>query len=164
LSVRQRAGTLSEFGEVTDCLFDEFEFHLVGAYHSDGQTYGPTPGPADAPNMFCYFVEHFGFVFRSPPPPPPGTCGPDSASQCRGRVEGHVCGTPSRPGTCVGAPACRCESGPPPPPPATCGPGSAGYCVGLPQGAHCRAGVYSGRCVGAPNCYCQLICPPGGCR
>jgi hypothetical protein len=65
LSVRQPAGELSEFGEVTDCLFDEFEFHLVGAYHPDGQTYGPTPGPADAPNLFCYFIEHFGFVFQS---------------------------------------------------------------------------------------------------
>lgn len=63
LSVRQPAGALSEFGHVGPCLFDEFEFHLVGVYHPDGMTYGPTPGPADAPNIFCYFIEHFGFSF-----------------------------------------------------------------------------------------------------
>jgi hypothetical protein len=61
-----RGIALSEFGEVTGCLFDEFEFHLVGAYHPDGLTYGPTPGPADAPNLFCYFAEHFGFAFVNP--------------------------------------------------------------------------------------------------
>lgn len=39
----------------------------------------------------------------------PQVCSTDSpAGQCRGRVEGHVCGTPSRPGRCVGAPDCRC--------------------------------------------------------
>jgi hypothetical protein len=27
------------------CLTDEFEFHVALAYHIDGQTYGPTPGP-----------------------------------------------------------------------------------------------------------------------
>ncbi len=116
LSVRQRAGELSEFGEVTDCLFDEFEFHLVGAYHPDGQTYGPTPGPADAPNMFCYFVEHFGFVFQSPPPPPPGACGPASVPSCVGKVVGQWCpSSPGRPSTCVSAPACICR--------VTCPPG-----------------------------------------
>jgi hypothetical protein len=49
----------------------------------------------------------------SEPPPLPGTCGPDSPGQCRGRVEGHVCGTPSRPGRCVGAPVCHCQACPP---------------------------------------------------
>jgi hypothetical protein len=107
LSVHQPAGALSEFGEATDCLFDEFEFHLVGAYHPNGQTYGPTPGPTDAPNPYCYFVEHFGFVFRAPPPP--GTCGADSAPQCRGRPEGSICGTRERPGFCEGAAACGCQ-------------------------------------------------------
>ncbi len=48
------------------------------------------------------------------PPPPPGTCGPDSPTQCRGRVEGSGCGSPSRPGRCVGAPACRCQACPRP--------------------------------------------------
>ena len=40
LSVFQPAGALSEFGEVTGCLFEEFEFHVVGVYHPDGMTYG----------------------------------------------------------------------------------------------------------------------------
>jgi hypothetical protein len=161
ISVLHPLGALSEFGEVTDCLFDEFEFHLVGAYHPNGQTYGPTPGPTDAPNPFCYFVEHFGFVFQTPPPIP-GTCGQDSALQCRGRAEGTACGSPSRPGSCVGAPACRCESTPPPP--GTCGQDSALYCIGRPAGAPCRVGRYSGTCLGAPTCHCQLNCPRGGCR
>lgn len=30
--------------DVAGCLLDEVEFHLVGVYHSDGQTYGPAPG------------------------------------------------------------------------------------------------------------------------
>lgn len=111
LSVRQPAGALSEFGEVTNCLFDEFEFHLVGAYHPNGQTYGPTPGPADASNPFCFFVEHFGFVFQSPPPPPPpGVCGAASAGQCVGKVEGQYCSLGvQHSGFCVGAPSCTCQ-------------------------------------------------------
>jgi hypothetical protein len=36
-------------------------------------------------------------------------CGPSSLWQCRGRPVGSVCGTPSRPGRCVGAPACTCK-------------------------------------------------------
>ena len=65
LSVHHPAGDLSEFGATTGCLFDEFEFHLVGAYHPDGQTYGPFPGPEEAgfPDLYCYFIEHFAFVF-----------------------------------------------------------------------------------------------------
>jgi len=30
--------------DVGGCLLDEFEFHLVGVYHFDGKSYGPTPG------------------------------------------------------------------------------------------------------------------------
>src|SRR5437867_2769046 len=64
LSVRHPAGALSEFGAAGACLFSEFQFMLVGVYHPDGQTYGPTPAPAEAPNPFCYFVEHFGFGLK----------------------------------------------------------------------------------------------------
>jgi hypothetical protein len=35
-------------------------------------------------------------------------CGTDSVWQCAGRPVGSLCGTPSRPGKCVGAPDCRC--------------------------------------------------------
>ncbi len=40
----------------------------------------------------------------------PQVCSTDSQvpGQCRGRAEGSVCGTPNRPGRCVGAPDCRC--------------------------------------------------------
>lgn len=38
-------GPLSEFGMVDDCLLNEYEIHLAGAYHLDGQTHGATPGP-----------------------------------------------------------------------------------------------------------------------
>ncbi len=110
LSVHQPPGTVSEFGEVTDCLLDEFEFLLAGAYHPNGLTYGPTPGPPDAPNMFCYFVEHFGFVFRGNPPPATETCGPGSVPGCVGRFEGHPCPSgPSHPAVCVSAPTCECR-------------------------------------------------------
>lgn len=42
---------------VEGCLLDEYEVHLVGDYHLDGQTHGPVPG---APGVH---VEHFGAVF-----------------------------------------------------------------------------------------------------
>lgn len=44
-------------------LFDEFEFHLAVVYHPDGKTYGSTPGPVDAPNMYSYIVDHLVFVY-----------------------------------------------------------------------------------------------------
>jgi hypothetical protein len=44
-------------------LFDEFEFHFALVYHPDGQTYGPTPGPADALNQYSYIVDHLVFKF-----------------------------------------------------------------------------------------------------
>ena len=36
-------------------------------------------------------------------------CSADSYFQCAGRVQGSLCGTPSRPGKCVGAPDCTCQ-------------------------------------------------------
>ena len=52
-------GPLSVFGQIAACaLTVEFEFHVVGAYHIDGQTHGPTLGPAGNA------VEQFGFIFR----------------------------------------------------------------------------------------------------
>ena len=39
---------------------------------------------------------------------PPQVCGMNSPLQCRGRAEGSGCGSPGRPGRCVGAPDCRC--------------------------------------------------------
>jgi len=39
--------------DVTDCLMDEIEVHLVGVYHFDGKTYGPGPGfPHGAAEQF----------------------------------------------------------------------------------------------------------------
>ncbi len=54
------AGNLSEFGSIGSCvLSDEFEVHFIGAYHLDGNTYGPTPGPDGS------YIEHFGFIFKN---------------------------------------------------------------------------------------------------
>jgi hypothetical protein len=36
-------------------------------------------------------------------------CGTGSAWQCAGRPVGSLCGTPSRPGRCKGAPDCTCQ-------------------------------------------------------
>ena len=44
-------------------LFDEFEFQFAVVYHPDGQTYGPTPGPADALNQYSYIFDHLLFTF-----------------------------------------------------------------------------------------------------
>jgi hypothetical protein len=65
ISAFHPAGSLTGSNDVSDCLLDEFEFHFVLVYHPDGQTYGPTPGPADALNPLCYFVEQLAFVFSS---------------------------------------------------------------------------------------------------
>ena len=52
-------GDLSEFGRIADCaLADEVEWHVIGAYHIDGQTHGPDLGPDGSA------VEQFGFIFR----------------------------------------------------------------------------------------------------
>lgn len=56
------AGPLSMVGSIGACaLTDEFEWHVVGAYHLDGQSHGATLGPAGTA------VEQFGFVFKSAP-------------------------------------------------------------------------------------------------
>ena len=51
-------GPMSFFGEATDCLLDEYEVHVVGAYHIDGKTYGGELGPDGVA------VEQFGFEYR----------------------------------------------------------------------------------------------------
>ncbi|MGI9174126.1 MAG: hypothetical protein ACR2GR_02245 [Rhodothermales bacterium] len=52
-------GDLSEFGKIGNCaLADEVEWHVVGAYHIDGQTHGPNLGPDGS------VVEQFAFLFR----------------------------------------------------------------------------------------------------
>lgn len=47
---------------VDGCLLDEFEVHIVGDYHLDGQTHGSIPGfPGE-------HVEHFGAAFKEGEP------------------------------------------------------------------------------------------------
>src|SRR5262249_5462256 len=58
LSVMTPAGPLSIQGSVGACGLDEFELHVVAAYHIDGQSHGGTPGPAGT------FVEQIGFRFQ----------------------------------------------------------------------------------------------------
>lgn len=105
LMVRHPAGALSIGGEVGSCLLEEFEFHLVGAYHPDGLTYGPTPGPLDEDGQigYCYFIEHFGFIFHSAAEesgmihtedrsgPKPKEC-LEGAWDCQGGYVGDFCG------------------------------------------------------------------------
>ena len=56
------AGSLSMVGSIGACaLTDEFEWHVVGAYHLDGQTHGATLGPDGTA------VEQFGFIFKRTP-------------------------------------------------------------------------------------------------
>ena len=51
-------GDLSMVGAIGNCaLTDNFEFHVVGAYHIDGKVYGPDLGPDGT------VTEQFGFVF-----------------------------------------------------------------------------------------------------
>ncbi len=51
-------GALSMFGEIGNCgLTDQFEWHVVAAYHIDGKTYGADLGPDGT------VVEQFGFIF-----------------------------------------------------------------------------------------------------
>lgn len=51
-------GPLSLFGTVNDaCLFDDpavAQWHIVGAYHTDGMTHGPLPGPRVEPFLFIF--------------------------------------------------------------------------------------------------------------
>ena len=52
-------GPLSVFGSMGGCaLIDEFEAHVVGAYHIDGQSHGPSLGPDGTA------VEQLGSIFR----------------------------------------------------------------------------------------------------
>lgn len=54
-------GALSMVGEIEGCvLTDEFEWHLVGAYHLDHRTYGPDLGPEGT------VAEQFAMVFVRP--------------------------------------------------------------------------------------------------
>lgn len=51
-------GDLSLFGSIGACsLVDNFEWHVAGAYHADGLTYGPIIGPDGT------YAEQFGFAF-----------------------------------------------------------------------------------------------------
>lgn len=60
LSAITPGGPLSTAGAIGACaLTDEFEWHVVGAYHLDGHTHGGQLGPEGTA------VEQFGFAFRS---------------------------------------------------------------------------------------------------
>jgi len=60
------AGRLSMLGDIAPCaLTDEYEFHVVGSYHIDGQTYGPDLGPDGTA------VEQFGWLFKQNLDPTP---------------------------------------------------------------------------------------------
>lgn len=49
---------LSVRGKTTDCLLEEYEVHIVGAYHIDGRSYGPELGPAGTvANQFAFFYQ-----------------------------------------------------------------------------------------------------------
>jgi hypothetical protein len=59
LTALTAGGPLSMQGSIGACaLTDEFEWHVVGAYHIDGQSHGPSPGPDGTS------VEQFGFIFK----------------------------------------------------------------------------------------------------
>lgn len=62
IRLRSPGGPLSMVSntDLANCpLTGNFEWHVVGAYHIDGQTYGPYLGPDGTA------IEHFGFIFRS---------------------------------------------------------------------------------------------------
>lgn len=52
-------GKMSEFGTATDCLLDEPQVRIFGAYHIDGRTYGGSPGPAGT------YLEQFGWAYQA---------------------------------------------------------------------------------------------------
>ena len=59
ISLTSPGGNLSMFGEIRHCaLTEQFEWHVVGSYHLDGNTYGPDLGPDGT------VAEQFGFIFR----------------------------------------------------------------------------------------------------
>lgn len=51
------AGEQSEVGRIEACALDEYEWHVVGAYHQDDRSHGPSLGPDGTA------VEQFAFVF-----------------------------------------------------------------------------------------------------
>ncbi|MBX2874813.1 MAG: hypothetical protein KTR30_22000 [Saprospiraceae bacterium] len=58
ISFTSPGGDLSLFGSIGACsLVDNFEWHVAGAYHADGLTYGPIIGPDGT------YAEQFGFAF-----------------------------------------------------------------------------------------------------
>lgn len=58
LSAVTPPGELGVVGQIGSCaLTDEFEWHVVGLYHIDGETYGSERGPEGTR------VEHFAFIF-----------------------------------------------------------------------------------------------------
>jgi len=59
VSAITEAGPLSALGSIGACApVDQFEWHVVGAYHIDGETHGPVLGPDGTA------VEQFGFIFK----------------------------------------------------------------------------------------------------
>ena len=59
ITLTSGGGDLSMFGDIEPCsLTGEYEWHVVGTYHIDGQTYGPDLGPDGT------VAEQFGFIFR----------------------------------------------------------------------------------------------------
>lgn len=60
ITVTTPPGALGTLGEIGACaLTDEYEWHVVGLYHYDGQTHGSQLGPIGT------MAEQFGFVFQS---------------------------------------------------------------------------------------------------
>ena len=59
ISATTSAGPLSMQGSIGACaLTDEFEWHVVGAYHIDNASHGASLGPDGTA------VEQFGFIFK----------------------------------------------------------------------------------------------------
>jgi len=60
ITLTSPGGDLSMIGSIGNCpLKEEFEWHVVGAYHMDGRAYGGDLGPD------LTVAEHFGFIFKS---------------------------------------------------------------------------------------------------
>lgn len=59
ISTLSPPGDLGVMGEIAACaLTDEYEWHVVGLYHIDGQTYGSERGPSGTR------AEQFAFIFQ----------------------------------------------------------------------------------------------------
>ncbi len=58
VSLTMTAGELSIFGALNEnCLFTDpsiAQWHIIGAYHTDGQTHGGDPGPRAEPFVFVF--------------------------------------------------------------------------------------------------------------